>query len=117
MMAAADRSLRRVPRFEALAADEDDSRSIFPPKNFCATRGGISAFRRRKQKNRHRKFCCRFHHSLPDPLGDQMEVSVHRVNSWRPMKTACPGRARPMPESATPLNGTFAMTLFVFRKF
>ena len=32
------------------------------------------------KKNRLQSFCCRFHHSLTDPLGDHVGVSVHRIN-------------------------------------
>ena len=65
------------------------------------------------KKNRHRIFCCRFHHSLPDSRGDHVGMSVHRVNSCRRPRRLDADRARPMPESATPCDGTFATTLFL----
>ena len=45
------------------------------------------------------KFCCRFHHSLPDARGDHVGLSVHRVNNVPNVKRALrsmlvPRRAR-----------------------
>jgi hypothetical protein len=74
-MTVMDRFISRPPQPGVLATDNDDLFSILCSN--VALR--LFPFAKNK-KPAQKKFCCRFHHSLSDALGDHVGRSVHRVN-------------------------------------
>src|SRR5215467_758606 len=75
IMTVMGRFISRPSQPGVLATDNDDSFSIL-----CSN-VALRLFRFAKNKKpAQKKFCCRFHHSLSDALGDHVGRSVHRVN-------------------------------------
>src|SRR5580765_621195 len=106
---------RRPARPVILANDNEDLVSIlFPFLSTMLSRGVIHrvAFVRQNKKNRHRisvaGFTIRSLTPLVTTLGCQFVASTH----GRPRRLDA-DRARSVPRSATPCNGTLAATLFL----
>src|SRR5690349_3607416 len=61
-----------------------------PPKPLCGVARTLRFHAKTQKKTGTEYFCCRFHHSLPDSRGDQLGISVHRVNASRRLKRLDP---------------------------